>query len=126
MLVLAIVIALMGIANTLSLSIHERIRELGLLRAVGADRGQVRSMVRWESVIISVFGTAGGLALGVFLGWGLVTATGSGAFPVTFALPVGQLVPVAVVGAAAGVLAAVRPARRAAKVDVIDALATEG
>ena len=65
LLILAIIIALMGIANTLSLSIHERTRELGLLRAVGQTRGQTRAMVRWESVIIAVFGTAGGLVLGL-------------------------------------------------------------
>src|SRR5439155_2513019 len=74
MLALAIIIALMGIANTLSLAIHERTRELGLLRAVGQSRAQVRAMVRWEVVIIASFGTAGGLGLGVFLGWALVRA----------------------------------------------------
>src|SRR4029453_4140140 len=61
LLALAILIALMGIANTLSLSVYERIRELGLLRAIGETRRQVRSMIRWESVIIAVFGTVGGL-----------------------------------------------------------------
>ena len=125
MLGLAIVIALMGIANTMSLSIHERVRELGLLRAVGADRSQVRSMIRWESVVIALFGTIGGLALGLFLGWSLVTA-GAGEVALSFSVPVGQLVPVVVVGALAGVLAAIRPARRAARLDVIDALATAG
>ena len=64
----------MGIANTLSLSVYERTREIGLLRAVGGVRGQVRSMVRWESVLISLFGTLGGIAVGVFLGWALVKA----------------------------------------------------
>ena len=126
MLLLAIVIALMGIANTLSLSIYERVRELGLLRAVGADRAQVRSMVRWESVVIAVFGTVGGLGLGLFLGWGLVQAADRGEFPIKFSVPVTQLVIIAVVGALAGVLAAFRPARRAARLDVIDALATTG
>jgi putative ABC transport system permease protein len=126
MLLLAIVIALMGIANTLSLSIYERVRELGLLRAVGADRAQVRSMIRWESVVIAVFGTVGGVALGLFLGWGLVTAAGAGSFPINFAVPTVQIVIVAVVGGIAGVIAAVRPARRAAKLDIIDALATSG
>ncbi len=126
MLALAIVIALMGIANTLSLSTHERVRELGLLRAVGADRAQVRSMVRWESVVIAVFGTIGGLGLGLLLGWGLVEAASRGDFPISFAVPVTQLVPIVVLGALAGILAAWRPARRAARVDVIDALALTG
>ena len=74
MLGLAVLIALMGIANTLSLSIHERTRELGLLRAVGQTRSEVRSTVRWESVIVAIFGTLGGIGLGVFLGWGLMRA----------------------------------------------------
>jgi putative ABC transport system permease protein len=126
MLGLAIVIALMGIANTLSLSIHERTRELGLLRAVGQTRRQLRSMIRWESVIIAVFGTLGGLGLGVFLGWGLVQAASSGEFNISvFEAPVGQLVIVLVVGAIAGVLAGVRPARRAARLDILEAIATD-
>jgi putative ABC transport system permease protein len=126
LLALAIFIALMGIANTLSLSIHERTRELGLLRAVGQTRSQVRSMVRWESVVIATFGAVGGIALGVFLGWALVQAVGtaSGGLGV-FALPAGRLAIVLVVGAVAGVLAGLRPARRAARLDVLAAIATE-
>ncbi|MEZ5297174.1 MAG: FtsX-like permease family protein [Ilumatobacteraceae bacterium] len=74
LLALAVVIALVGIANTLSLSIHERTREIGLLRAVGQTRSAVRSTVRWESVIIAVFGTVGRLALGTTICWGLIRA----------------------------------------------------
>jgi putative ABC transport system permease protein len=124
MLALAVLIALMGIANTLSLSMHERTRELGLLRAVGETRRQLRAMVRWESVIIAVFGTVGGLALGVFLGWGFFEAAASESLG-TFSVPATQLVVVLVAGAAAGVLAAVRPARRAARLDVLTAIASE-
>jgi putative ABC transport system permease protein len=125
LLALAIIIALMGIANTLSLAIHERRRELGLLRAVGQTRPQLRTMVRWESVLIATFGTVGGLALGVFLGWALVRAASSSGTLDRFAAPAGQLAVVLVVGALAGVLAGWRPARRAAKVDVLDAIAGE-
>ena len=85
---LAVLIALMGIANTLSLSIHERTRELGLLRAVGQTRRQVRSTVRWESVIVALFGTVGGLGLGTFLGWGLMRALGAQEGFGTFAAPI--------------------------------------
>jgi putative ABC transport system permease protein len=124
LLALAIIIALMGIANTLSLSVYERTRELGLLRAVGQTRGQMRSMVRWESVIIAVFGTVGGLGLGVFLGWALVRASSpDGLAP--FTVPGGQLGIVLAAGAAAGVLAGLRPARRAARLDVLRAVAAE-
>ena len=122
LLFLAIVIALMGIANTLSLAIHGRTRELGLLRAVGQTRAQLRSMVRWESVIIALFGTAGGLGLGVFLGWALVQAASAEGFA-TFAAPAGQLAVVLAAGGVAGVLAGLRPARRAARLDVLAAIA---
>ncbi|MGI8336086.1 ABC transporter permease [Actinomadura scrupuli] len=117
MLALAILIALMGIANTLSLAVHERTREIGLLRAVGATRGQIRSMVRWESLIVALFGTAGGLGLGLFLGWALVAAGAQ-----SFAAPVVQIVVITAVGALAGELAAIRPARRAARLRVIEAI----
>jgi putative ABC transport system permease protein len=128
LLALAVLIALMGIANTLSLSVYERIRELGLLRAVGETRPQLRSMIRWESVIVAVFGTIGGLGLGVFLGWALVQAASEGTGDMiapTFSAPVTQLIVVLVVGAIAGVLAGIRPARRAAKLPVLQAAATE-
>jgi putative ABC transport system permease protein len=124
MLALAIVIALMGIANTLSLSIYERTRELGLLRAVGQTRRQTRSMVRWESVLIAVFGTIGGIALGTFLGWALVEAALTADFG-TFSISPVQLVVFLVVGAIAGTLAGIRPARRAARLDLLDAINAE-
>ncbi|WP_055563066.1 ABC transporter permease [Streptomyces atriruber] len=126
LLALAVFIALLGIANTLTLAIHERTRELGLLRAVGQTRAQLRAMVRWESVLVAAFGTAGGLVLGGFLGWVLVKASDStteSAF--AFAVPPVQLVVVALVGLAAGALAGLRPARRAARLDVLRAIATE-
>jgi putative ABC transport system permease protein len=124
LLALAVLIALLGIANTLTLAVHERTRELGLLRAVGQTRGQLRAMVRWESVVVAAFGTLGGLVLGSFLGWALVRAAdtaGTGAF----AVPPVSLAVVALVGVAAGALAGWRPARRAARLDVLRAIATE-
>jgi len=122
MLALAIVIALMGVANTLSLSIHERTRELGLLRALGQRRAQARGMIRWESVIIAVFGTVGGVILGTFLGWAVVRSSSSAALGV-FAAPPLQLVLFLVLGAVTGILAGIRPARRAARLNMITALA---
>ncbi len=124
MLALAIVIALMGIANTLSLSIHERTHELGLLRAVGETRQQLRSMVRWESVIVALFGTIGGVGLGVLGGWALVEAASESGFA-KFALPIFSLIVLLLLGALAGILAGIRPARRAAKLDVLQAIATQ-
>jgi putative ABC transport system permease protein len=124
LLALAVVIALFGIVNTLGLSIFERIRELGLLRAVGATRRQIRSMIRWEAVIIAVLGAVLGLAVGVFFGWTIVRALRS--IGITeFALPGGQLVIFVVFAALAGILAAVLPGRRAARIDVLRAITTE-
>ncbi|MFI9101159.1 ABC transporter permease [Streptomyces fildesensis] len=124
LLALAVLIALLGIANTLTLAVHERTRELGLLRAVGQTRSQLRAMVRWESVLVAAFGTVGGLGLGAFLGWALVKATDSSGTS-AFAVPPAQLAVVLLVGLVAGVLAGWRPARRAARLDVLRAIATE-
>jgi putative ABC transport system permease protein len=124
MLAFAIFIALMGIGNTLSLSTYERTRELGLLRAVGATRGQLRMMVRWESLIVALFGTLAGLFVGLFVGWGLATAISQGGVS-QFAVPLLQLPIIVVVGAIAGVVAAIRPASRAARLSILDAIATE-
>lgn len=118
---LAVLIALMGIANTLALSVHERRREIGLLRAVGMTRGQVRSAVRWESVLIALLGVALGTVLAVASAWGIVHALKEDV-PV-FEIPQTQLVVIAAMAAAAGVLAAFGPARRASKLDVLDAIA---
>ncbi|MGW1913807.1 ABC transporter permease [Streptomyces sp. NPDC002076] len=126
LLALAVVIALLGIANTLTLALHERTRELGLLRAVGQTRAQLRAMVRWESVLVAAFGTVGGLGLGAFLGWVLVKASdGASDTAFAFALPPARLAVVALVGLLAGALAGLRPARRAARLDVLRAIATE-
>jgi putative ABC transport system permease protein len=124
MLLLAIFIALLGIANTLALSIIERTRELGMMRAVGMTRTQLRSMIRWESVIIAIQGTLLGIVVGVFFGWALVTALADEGIE-TFRLPVATLLVIVVLAALAGVLAAVWPARRAAKLDVLRAVVTE-
>ena len=120
---IAVLIAVMGIGNTLALSIHERTRELGLLRAVGQTRAQLRSSLRWESVIVAVFGTVGGLGLGTFLGWGLMRALQAEEGFGVFALPVVPLAVILGLAALAGVVAAMRPARRAARMDVLAAIA---
>jgi putative ABC transport system permease protein len=124
MLLLAVVIALLGIVNTLALSVFERTRELGLLRAVGMTRGQVRAMVRWESVIISVIGASMGAVLGIGLGASFVKALADQGFG-SMAVPGKQLLLYVALAAVAGVIAAIGPARRAAKVDVLRAVVTE-
>ncbi len=124
LLAVSIVIALIGIANTLSLSIHERTRELGLLRAMGMTRGQLRSSVRWEAVIVALMGTGIGLLLGLGLSYTLVKALSSQGID-QFNVPVSAFVTVVVFGAGLGVLAALRPAAKAAKLNVLEAIATE-
>jgi putative ABC transport system permease protein len=121
---LAIIIAFFGIVNTLALSIFERTREIGLLRAVGMSRRQVRSMVRWESVIIAVLGAVLGLVIGVFFGWALVTSLADEGIS-ELVLPGGQLATYFLIAAILGVLAAVGPARRASRLDVLRAISTE-
>jgi putative ABC transport system permease protein len=125
LLALAILIAVMGIANTLALSMHERTRELGLLRAVGQTRTQLRTTVRWEALLIALFGTTAGVGLGVFLGWALTRAVATQEGLGVFAVPPVPIAIIVAVGALAGVVAAVRPARRAARLDVLAALATD-
>lgn len=124
LLFLSIIIALVGIVNTLGLSVLERTRELGLLRAVGMGRSQTRTMIRWESVIIAVFGALLGLVVGVLFGWLGVRALADTGFS-QFAVPVGQLALAVVAAGLAGVLAAVLPARRASRVDILRALQVE-
>ncbi|HZB40355.1 MAG TPA: FtsX-like permease family protein, partial [Ilumatobacter sp.] len=124
LLMLAVVIALLGIANTLALSIFERTRELGLLRAVGMARTQVRATVRWESIIIAVFGTTLGLAIGTFFGWAIVRAMADQGID-KLTIPYTSLVVVTAIAGVAGAVAAVLPARRAAKLDVLKALVAD-
>jgi putative ABC transport system permease protein len=121
LLAMALLIALFGIANTLALSVYERTRELGLLRAVGMSRSQVRSTVRWESVLIALLGTTLGTAIGIGFGWALVQAM-DGKGITHLVVPVGELSVIAALAAGAAIVAAALPARRAAKLDVLRAI----
>jgi len=123
LLALAVIIALIGIANTLALSIYERTREFGLLRAVGTTRGQLRSIVRSEAVIISLFGAIEGLVLGTVFGCAIVAAMHSLGYQLS--IPVVQLLAVAVLAGLAGIVAAILPSRRAARLNVLQAVTTE-
>ena len=125
LLALAILIALLGIANTMALSVVERTREVGVLRAIGMQRPAVRGMVRWEAAMVSTFGAVMGVAVGLFLGWALVFAVGqSGVETAEFVVPWAQIAVIVGIAAVAGIVAAVAPARRAARLDVLHALAT--
>jgi putative ABC transport system permease protein len=124
LLVLSVITALVGIANTLSLSINERTRELGLLRAVGMDRANVRSTVRWEALLISTLGAVVGVLMGMLLSVALVKAL-RGFGLAAFSFPTIGLVVVILATVALGTLASVRPARRAAGLSILDAIASE-
>jgi len=123
LLVLAVVIALFGIVNTLALSVFERVRELGLLRAVGMTKPEVRRMIRWEAVIVALLGAVLGIAVGTVFGWMAVLALHDQGLSV-LSIPVGQLGLFLALAALAGVIAAVGPARRASNVDVLQSIAT--
>jgi putative ABC transport system permease protein len=123
LLALAIVVAVFGIVNTLMLSIHERTRELGMLRAVGMSRRQVRRMMRYEAVITALIGALLGLILGVIFAALVSRPLADEGFELAY--PVGTLVILLVVAAILGVVAAIGPARRAARLDVLQAVAYE-
>ncbi len=121
---LAVIIGVIGVVNTLLLSVHERTRELGLLRAVGTLRRQVRSSVLQESVIIALLGTIIGLGVGLLYGWVMIEAVDV-RIDTVYAVPVGQLTVFVGLAAVAGVVAGLFPARRAARLDVLAAIALE-
>jgi putative ABC transport system permease protein len=124
LLLLAVVVAILGIVNTLVLSVVERTREIGLLRAVGGTRRQVRSVVRRESVLMSLLGAVTGVALGTAAGVALSRALEDEGISVV-TVPGTTLLLYLVIATGVGVLAAIGPARRAAKVDVLQAITTE-
>jgi putative ABC transport system permease protein len=124
LLALSVIIALLGIANTLALSIHERTREVGLLRALGMARRQLRSMIRSEAVIIAAIGAALGIAVALFFGWALVASMRHlGVTELVF--PAAQLAGLAVLATAAGMIAGILPARKAASLEVLKAISSD-
>jgi putative ABC transport system permease protein len=120
---LAVIVSLFGIANTLALSIYERRRELGMLRAVGMSRRQVRRLIRYESVITALIGAILGMVIGMIFAALMSVPLKSQGFVISY--PVGQLIFILVIAGLAGVVAAIAPARRAARLDVLEALAYE-
>jgi putative ABC transport system permease protein len=120
LLALSVIISLFGIVNTLVLAVYERTREIGLVRAIGMSRAQVRATVRYESVITSIIGAILGIVVGILFAWVVVTRfAGQG---ITFSVPAAQLVVFLVLAVIVGVIAAILPARRAARIDILEAI----
>ena len=124
LLALSVIVSLFGIVNTLILSIYERTRELGMMRAIGTSRRQIRQMIRYESLITAMIGGILGLVIGV-VGAVLVTIFALSGSGYVVSIPVGTLLVLLLAAAAAGLIAALAPARRAARLDVLQALASE-
>ena len=124
LLALSVIVSLFGIVNTLVLSIYERTRELGMLRAIGTSRRQIREMIRYESVITALVGGVLGIVLGIVVA-GILTATVLAGGGFVFVVPVITIIVLFVLAAFAGLAAAAWPARRAARVDILAAIATE-
>ena len=120
---LSVIVSLFGVINTLVLSVFERTRELGMLRAIGMTRRQVRRMIRHESIVTALIGAALGIAVGMFLA--VLTTTALSQYGVVFAVPYGTLVVFVGIAILAGMLAAILPARRASRLNILEALQYE-
>jgi putative ABC transport system permease protein len=120
---LSVLVSMFGVINTIVLSVFERTREIGMLRAVGMSRRQVRRMIRHEAVVTALIGATLGMAVGVFLA--ALTSTALSNYGLVFALPYKSLAAFVLVAILAGMLAAILPARRASRLSVLEALQYE-
>ncbi|MFJ4191297.1 ABC transporter permease [Kitasatospora sp. NPDC089509] len=125
MLAMSVLVAVLGVVNTLAMSVFERKREIGMLRAIGLDRGGIKRMVRLESVVISLFGAGIGLLLGCFIAWAINGTLKSSLTGLTTVLPYGQLALFLGLAGLVGLVAAIWPARRAAGLDILSSIKTD-
>ncbi len=125
LLAMAVIVAVLGVINTLAMSVFERSQEIGMLRAIGLDRRGIKRMVRLESLVISLFGGVLGIGLGVFFGWAAGELIGSSLATYELVLPWGRMGLFLALAAVVGVLAALWPARRAARLNMLEAIKAE-
>ncbi|AVV42243.1 ABC transporter permease [Streptomyces sp. ID05-04B] len=125
LLAMAVVVAVLGVVNTLAMSVFERSQEIGMLRAIGLDRRSVKRMVRLESLVISLFGGVLGIGLGVFFGWAAGELLGTKMATYELVLPWGRMAVFLALAAAVGILAALWPARRASRLNMLSAIKSE-
>jgi putative ABC transport system permease protein len=125
LLAMSVLVAVLGVVNTLAMSVFERKREIGMLRAIGLDRSGIKRMVRLESVVISLFGATVGVLLGVFLAWAVNGTLGSSIPGLVTELPYGQLLLFLLMAGLVGLVAALWPARRASKLDILESIKTD-
>ncbi|MQS13762.1 FtsX-like permease family protein [Streptomyces kaniharaensis] len=125
LLAMSVLVAILGVINTLAMSVFERKREIGMLRAIGLDRRGIKRMVRLESVVISVFGAGIGLLLGCFIAWAIIGTLKSSLAGLTTVLPYGQLALFLGLAGLVGLVAALWPARRASRLDILESIKTD-
>src|SRR3954453_21330662 len=125
LLAMAVIVAVLGVINTLAMSVFERSQEIGMLRAIGLDRRGIKRMVRLGSLVISLFGGVLGIGLGVFFGWAAGELISTGLSTYELVLPWGRMGLFLAMAAVVGVLAALWPARRAAKLNMLEAIKAE-
>ncbi|WP_328696703.1 ABC transporter permease [Streptomyces sp. NBC_00342] len=125
LLAMALIIAVLGVVNTLAMSVFERQQEIGMLRAIGLDRRKVKRMIRLEAVVISLFGAVVGIGLGMFLGWAIGQSASSSIPQYELVVPWGRIALFLLLAGLVGVLAAMWPARNAAKLNMLTAIKTE-
>jgi len=125
LLAMSVLVAILGVINTLAMSVFERKREIGMLRAIGLDRGGIKRMVRLESVVISLFGAAIGVLLGCFMAWAVNGTLESSIAGLTTVIPYGKMLVFLALAGLVGLVAAIWPARRASKLDILASIKTD-
>lgn len=125
LLAMALIISVLGVVNTLAMSVYERTQEIGMLRAIGLDRGRVKNMIRLEAIVISLFGAVIGVALGTFIAWAVGETIKASIPNYALVIPYDRIAIFMLLVSIVGALAAMWPARSAARLNMLTAIKTE-